>query len=89
VAPGGALPDWKTVYPLQRAMKSFADGGTGWETSIGSLRIAARLAAARPERCVACHDNPAYGTGTRAVLNQALGGVLYAFRRLDQATNYP
>jgi len=85
-----ALPDWKTVYPLaQRAMKSFADGGAGFETSIGTWRIAARPVVARQEKCVACHNNPAYGTGTRATLNQALGGVLYAFRRAGQATNYP
>ena len=72
--PADALPDWKTVYPLaQRAMKSFADGGTGFETSIGSWRIAARPVAARQEKCVACHNNPAYGTGTRATVEPGAG----------------
>jgi hypothetical protein len=80
-APADALPDWKTIYPLaQRAMKSFEDRGTGFETSIGSWRIAARPVAARQEKCVGCHNNPAFGNGTPAVLNQPLGGVLYAFR---------
>ena len=73
-APADALPDWKTIYPVaQRAMKSFEDGGTGFETSIGCWRIAARPVPARQEKCVACHGGP-------AVLNQPLGGVLYAFR---------
>jgi len=34
-----ALPDWKAIYPLaQRAMKSFADGGAGFDTSMGTWR---------------------------------------------------
>jgi len=81
-APVGALPDWRTIYPLaQRAMKSFADGGTGFETNIDSWRIAARPVLAAQEKCVTCHINRAYGQGSRAVLHQALGGVLYAYRR--------
>ena len=80
-APANALPDGKMIYPLaQRAMKSFEDGGTGFETSRGSWRIAARPASAWKEKCVACHNIPAFGTGMPAVLNQALGCVLYAFR---------
>jgi hypothetical protein len=68
-----ALPDWKAIYPLaQRAMKSFGDGGAGFETSIDSWQIAARPVVARQGRCLACHN---------VALGQAVGGVLYAFRR--------
>jgi hypothetical protein len=82
VAPPDVLPDWGTIYPLaQRAMKSFADGGSGFETSMNSWRIAARPVVATREKCIACHNNRAYGTGSPAVLQQALGGVLYAYRR--------
>lgn len=82
VAPPDALPDWKTVYPLaQRAMKSFDDGGTGFETSIDSWQIAARPVVASQERCVACHNAPGFRTRAPVALNQAVGGVLYAFRR--------
>jgi hypothetical protein len=43
LASADALPDWRTFYPLaQKATKSFADGGGGFETSIGSSQIAAR-----------------------------------------------
>ena len=72
-----ALPDWKAIYPLaQKAMKSFRDGGTGFETTIGSWRVAARPVIASQERCLACHSTSI----NRAVLHEALGGVLYAFR---------
>jgi hypothetical protein len=31
------MPDWKAIYPFARkAMKSFTDGGRGFETKIGS-----------------------------------------------------
>jgi hypothetical protein len=77
-----ALPDWQEMYPLaQRAMKSFADGGTGFETSMGTWNIAVRPVVASQERCLTCHNSTAYGTGGPAVLHQALGGVIYAFRR--------
>jgi hypothetical protein len=73
-AGGDALPDWKTVYPLaQRAMKSFADGGSGFEATIDSWRIAARPVAASQEKCVGCHQG--------VTLRQPVGGVLYAYRR--------
>ena len=73
VAPGG-LPDLKTAYPMaQRAMRSFADGGTGFETTVDSWRIAVRPVLAEQERCVTCHAG--------AMLHQALGGVIYAYRR--------
>jgi len=76
-----ALPDWNAMYPLaQRAMKSFSDGGGGFETSLGasptSWRIAARPVLAGSEKCIACHGGPG-----GVSLHHALGGVLYAFRR--------
>lgn len=80
--PAGALPDWKTVYPLaQRAMRRFADGGSGFETSLGAWSIAARPVMASQEKCLACHNSPATGVAGPVALDQALGGVLYAFRR--------
>jgi hypothetical protein len=79
-----ALPDWNAIYPLaQRAMKSFRDGGSGFETSLGaaspSWRIAARPVLAGSEKCLACHGGPA-----RVSVGQPLGGVLYAFRRTEK-----
>jgi hypothetical protein len=69
-----ALPDWNAVYPLARkAMKSFTDGGTGFETEIDSWNIAARPVLASQQRCLACHGGLA--------LNQPVGGVLYTYRR--------
>jgi hypothetical protein len=68
------LPDWKAVYPIARkAMKSFTDGGTGFETEIDSWNIAARPVLASQQRCLPCHSGLA--------LNQPVGGVLYAYRR--------
>jgi hypothetical protein len=80
-----ALPDWKDIYPLaQRAMKSFADGGKGFETSAGSWHFAVRVVAASQQRCVTCH-NGTEGVMARAALNQALGGVIYAYRHAPSA----
>jgi hypothetical protein len=77
-----ALPDWNTIYPVARkAMKSFEDGGKGFETTVDSWQVAARPLLAESERCVACHNNMAIGAGKRVELNHAIGGVLYAFRR--------
>jgi hypothetical protein len=78
-----ALPDWNAIYPLARkAMRSFRDGGGGFDTSFGSWRIAARPVLATQQSCVSCHNNPAYRPATRTVkLDQPIGGVLYAFRR--------
>lgn len=76
----GALPDWEAVFPLaRRAMRSFQDGGKGFESKLDSWDIAVRPLIATQERCVACHNSPAY---TRvAALGQPLGGVIYAFRQ--------
>jgi len=77
-----ALPDWKAIYPVaQKAMKSFADGGSGFDTSVGTWQIAVRPIIASRQRCVACHNAPGFATKIPAELNHALGGVLYAFRR--------
>ena len=68
------LPDLATIYPLaQRTMQSFAEGGSGFETIAGSWRIAARPVLAEQERCMSCHKDSA--------MRQAVGGVLYAYRR--------
>lgn len=77
-----ALPDWNAIYPLARkAMKSFDDGGKGFETKIDSWHIAARPVMASEQTCVSCHNNPAYGRrGPVAKLDRPLGGVLYAYR---------
>jgi hypothetical protein len=72
-APADALPDWNAVYPLaQRAMRSFEDGGAGFETKLATWDIAARPVSAS-ERCAACHGKAKH-----------LGGVLYAFRRASR-----
>ena len=75
IASSDALPDWKTVYPLARkAMKSFADGGKGFETTLDGWQVAARPLLAESERCVVCHQG-------KVTLHQPIGGVLYAYRR--------
>jgi len=72
----GALPDWKTIYPIaRRAMKSFEDGGNGFETTVDSWTIAARPVVAAKQTCVACHNHS-------VELNKPIGGLLYAFRRV-------
>jgi len=78
-----SLPDWNAIYPLARkAMRSFQDGGKGFDTVFDSWTVAARPVLASQESCVSCHNNPAYGRSVQPVkLNQAIGGVLYAFRR--------
>ena len=77
-----ALPDWKAIYPLaQRAMKSFHDGGAGFETKLDTWTIAARPVIASRERCVTCHS--ANKVAGEVKLNQAIGGVLYAYRRVQ------
>ncbi len=76
-----ALPDWRTIYPLaQKEMKSFEDGGGGFETSIGSWHVVARPFVASQERCVACHNMARDGSAA-VELKDVLGGALYAFRR--------
>jgi hypothetical protein len=79
----GALPDWFEIYSVAlRAIRSFRDGGKGFETSAGSWTIAARPVFASEERCVACHNAmPRSGDLPALALNGPAGGVLYAFRR--------
>jgi hypothetical protein len=72
-----ALPNWKEVYPLaQKAMRSFADGGGGFEMRLGSWDVAARPVIAISDRCVTCHGNTAQ-------IGKALGGILYAYRNAN------
>jgi hypothetical protein len=85
-ASSDALPDWQTIYPLaQKAMKSFADGGSGFKTTLGSWNIATRPVLASQEKCVACHNSSPRFYSPRhteaLLLNQPLGGVIYAYRR--------
>jgi hypothetical protein len=54
-------------------MKSFQDGGNGFETRLDSWTIAVRLIIAAKQTCVACHNHA-------VELNQPIGGLLYAFR---------
>jgi len=62
-----ALPDWNAIYPLaRRAMKSFRDGGSGFETTLDSWQIAARPVIASREACVSCHNG-------QVELNQLIG----------------
>ena len=82
VRSGDALPDWNAIYPLaRRAMNSFRDDGKGFETRLDGWDIAARPAIAGQERCVNCHNNPVYHPAQTARLGQAIGGVIYAFRK--------
>jgi hypothetical protein len=76
-----ALPDWNAIYPLAgKAMRSFQDGGQGFENAVGNWNIAARPVIASQQRCVTCHNSPAIGRHT-IKLNDPIGGVLYAYRR--------
>jgi hypothetical protein len=78
----GALPDWEAIYTLaRRAMKSFQDGGQGFETTFDGWNIAARPVMASQARCVGCHNVQPGGRAHPAVLDRPIGGVLYAFRR--------
>jgi hypothetical protein len=70
---GGALPDWKTIYPLaRRAMIGFQSGDGAFETTFEGWNIAARPVTASDARCLHCHS---------IALKQPIGGVIYAFRR--------
>ncbi len=74
-----ALPDWLDIYSTARgAMKSFQDGGKGFETQVGRWTVAARPLLASDARCLVCHNSMTRG---KVELQQPLGGVLYAFRR--------
>lgn len=80
-----ALPDWNAMFPLARkAMNSFQDGGTGFETTFESCNIAARPVMASEQRCVACHNNQAFQSKVVAQLHRPIGGVLYVWREANQ-----
>ena len=75
------LPDWNAIYPVARAaMKSFREGGRGFETRLDTWTIAARPVTAVAEKCVMCHNNQTYKGSHDARLGQPIGGVLFAFR---------
>ena len=74
------LPDWRAIYPVaQRAMRSFKDGGNGFEMEFHGWTIAARPAIATSDKCVACHNNLSPRNAT-AKVGESIGGVMYAFR---------
>jgi hypothetical protein len=76
-----ALPDWNQVYSLaQRGMRSFRDGGRGFETTHGSWTIAVRPALATDQGCVSCHNNTSPSPAREFRVGDPLGGVLYAYR---------
>jgi hypothetical protein len=80
-ASADALPNWKAVYPLaKRAMQSFEDGGSGFETTLDGWNIAARPVVAEA-RCNVCHDRLYAVSSPAAKGKKSIGGVLYAFRR--------
>lgn len=76
-----ALPDWGQIYPLaQRAMRSFRDGGRGFETTHGTWQIAARPTMATDQKCISCHNHLAQRPKREFRVGDPLGGILYAFR---------
>jgi hypothetical protein len=77
----GTLSNWATMYPVaQRAMRSFKDGGRGFEVEFQGWTIAARPAVASDDRCVTCHRQSVYPQRLALKKGDAIGGVLYAFR---------
>jgi hypothetical protein len=57
-ATADALPDWNAICPVaQKAMRSFEDGGAGFETTLGNWQIAARPVPASQERCRLPHGS--------------------------------
>jgi len=77
-AAGDRLPDWNAIYPVaQRALRSFNDGGRGFEMEFQTWTIAARPTIAASSKCVSCHN----GMDPRTVkVGEPIGGVLYAYR---------
>jgi hypothetical protein len=74
------LPDWNAIYPAaQRAMRSFKDGGKGFETDFLGWTIAARPTIASSSKCVSCHSSFAPRSAS-VKLGEAVGAVLYAYR---------
>ena len=71
------LPTWREAYPIgQRAMRSFLDGGHGFETKVGWWTIAARPAIASDARCVSCHIS----SNESQKIGEPIGGILYAYK---------
>ena len=76
-----ALPTWLEAYPIGlRAMRSFADGGHGFETRIGDWTIAARPAIATNDRCLGCHNAANTNSKKKLKLGEPVGGILYAYK---------
>ena len=75
------LPSWNAAYPLaEKAMKSFSDGGHGFETKLDGWTIAARPAIANNARCVTCHNMQRIQGRKPLQTGDAIGGVLYAYK---------
>ena len=76
-----ALPAWRDAYPIaQRAMRSFNDGGHGFETGVGDWTISARPALASDARCLACHNAGRAKADRQLKIGDPVGGVLYAYK---------
>ncbi len=75
------LPSWNTAYPLaEKAMKSFKDGGHGFEVHLDDWTIAARPAIANNVRCITCHNLRRANEWKPLKVGDAIGGVLYAYK---------
>lgn len=75
------LPSWNAAYPLaEKAMKSFKDGGHGFEVQLDDWTIAARPAIANNVRCITCHNMQRAQGWKSLEVGDAIGGVLYAYK---------
>lgn len=78
---GDRLPDWKAIYPIaKRALRSFNDGGKGFEIEFETWMLAARPAIAANQKCVSCHNRM---DRAAVKMGDPIGGVLYAYRIRD------
>ncbi len=75
------LPSWNAAYPLaEKAMKSFKDGGHGFEEQLDEWTFAARPAIANDVRCITCHNMRRTQAWKPLKVGDAIGGVLYAYK---------
>lgn len=75
------LPAWNAIYPIaKRALRSFNDGGKGFEIEFETWTLAARPAIAANSKCVSCHNRM---DRAAVKMGDPIGGVLYAYRMRD------
>ena len=80
------LPDWAQTYPIaQAAMRMFDEGQNAHEAQIGDWRLSARAVRVSQDDCIQCHTvgiaRPAGAKTEPLHLGDALGGILYVYRR--------